>query len=279
MLRKLLKHEFRATGRVMLPLYLILLATAVGANFSTRGLLETDFQILDILGGLLVVAFAVAIIAVCVMSMVVMVQRFYKNLLQDEGYVMMTLPVSVHQQVWSKLIVSAVWFALTAVMVCLAAVIMAFDITALEEVADLFRELFRYVTAPYALNGAALALEFLAVCFVGCCAMCLQFYAALAVGHSFSVHKMAWSVGWFFLIQFAVQFLGGTLMVLLNDLHFFDWLGNLHILQMLQYADGRINGMAVMHLSVCALIVMEMAYGAIFYFLTTFFLQKKLNLE
>ena len=128
MLRKLLKHEFRATGRVMLPLYLILLATAVGANFSTRGLLETDFQILDILGGLLVVAFVVAIIAVCVMSMVVMVQRFYKNLLQDEGYVMMTLPVSTHQHIWSKLIVSAVWFALTIVTVCVAGLIMAFDI-------------------------------------------------------------------------------------------------------------------------------------------------------
>ena len=147
MLRKLLKHEFRATGRTMLPLYLILLATSIGANFSTRGLLETDYQVLDILGGLLVMAFAVAIVAVCVMSMVVMVQRFYKNLLQDEGYVMMTLPVSVHQQVWSKLIVSAVWFALTIVMVCLAGFIMAFNIDILEGMGQVFHEIFRNITA------------------------------------------------------------------------------------------------------------------------------------
>ena len=145
MLRKLLKHEFRATGRIMLPLYLILLATAIGANFSTRGLLETDLKVLDLLGGLLVMAFAVAIIAVCVMSMVVMVQRFYKNLLQDEGYVMMTLPVSVHQQVWSKLIVSAVWFALTIVMVCLACLIMAFDVELVQQIAAGFRELFQEI--------------------------------------------------------------------------------------------------------------------------------------
>ena len=32
MLRKLLKHEFRATGRVMLPLYLVVLLTSVGAS-------------------------------------------------------------------------------------------------------------------------------------------------------------------------------------------------------------------------------------------------------
>ena len=33
MLRKLLKHEFRATGRIMLPMYLVLLVTALGSNF------------------------------------------------------------------------------------------------------------------------------------------------------------------------------------------------------------------------------------------------------
>ena len=276
MLRKLLKHEFRATGRIMLPLYLILLVTAVGANFSTRGLLETDYQVLDLLGGLLVMAFAVAIIAVCVMSMVVMVQRFYKNLLQDEGYVMMTLPVSVHQQVWSKLIVSAVWFALTIVMVCVAGLIMAFDIDVLEGFGELFHEIFQHVTAYYALNGTAIVVEFLVVCFLGCCAMCLHFYTALAIGHSFPNHKMAWSVGWFFIIQFAVQFVGGTFMALLEDLRFFDWLGGLHILRATQ--DGT-NVMAAVHLGMFALIVGELVYGAIFYFLTTYFLKKRLNLE
>ena len=109
MLIKLMKHEFRATGRIMLPLYLVLLVTAVGANFTTRGLLSTQYKLLDVLGALLVMAFVVAIMGVCVMSMVVMVQRFYKNLLGDEGYVMMTLPVSVHQQIWAKSIVSTVW--------------------------------------------------------------------------------------------------------------------------------------------------------------------------
>ena len=37
MLRKLLKHEFRATGRIMLPVIGILLATSVAANLSQIG--------------------------------------------------------------------------------------------------------------------------------------------------------------------------------------------------------------------------------------------------
>ena len=113
MLRKLLKHEFRATARVMGPVYLVLLVTALGANLSTRGIMDSSFTILRILGGLLALAFVVAILAVCVVSFLLMLQRFYKNLLGDEGYLMFTLPVSVHQQIWSKLIVSSVWFIAT----------------------------------------------------------------------------------------------------------------------------------------------------------------------
>ena len=272
MLRKLLKHEFRATGRIMLPLFLILLATSVGANLSIRGMLDTDNRFLNILGSLLIVAFVVAVIGVCVMSMVVMVQRFYKNLLQDEGYVMMTLPVSTHQHIWSKLIVSAVWFALTIVMVCVAGLIMAFDISAIEEIGDLFRELFRYATAYYALNGTAIVAEFLVVCFLGSCAMCLHFYTALAIGHSFSGYKMAWSVAWYFILQFAVQFVGGMLVVLLDE----SWLHHL----LLGWTDSwEISGMAAIHIGMFVLIVGELVYAAVFYFLTTYFLKKRLNLE
>lgn len=50
MLRKLLKHEFRATGRIMLPLFGILLLVSVGANFSSRGMLNSDSSLLRTLG-------------------------------------------------------------------------------------------------------------------------------------------------------------------------------------------------------------------------------------
>ena len=274
MLRKLMKHEFRATGRIMLPLFLILLVTSVGANFSTRGLLETDNKFLDVLGVLLVMAFAIAIVGVCVMSMVVMVQRFYKNLLQDEGYVMMTLPVSVHQHIWSKLIVSAVWFALTLVVVCLACLIMAFDVELVQQIAagfrELFQEIYRNLSTYYAINGTAIVAEFLVLCFVGCCAMCLQFYAALAIGHSFPNHKMAWSVLWFFLMQFVMQFLGGMGIMLLDE----SWFHHL----LLGWTDN-ISGMASVHLGMVTVILGEVIYGAVFYILTTWFLKKRLNLE
>lgn len=272
MLSKLMKHEFRATGRIMLPLYLVLLVTAVGANFSTRGLLDTPYRILDVLGVLLVIAFVIAIIGVCVMSMVVMVQRFYKNLLQDEGYVMLTLPVSIHQQVWSKLIVSAVWFAATVIAVILAFCIMAYDVGFVklffEALSGTLKEL-REITAYYAINGTAILLEFVVLCFLSCCAICLQFYAALAAGHGFANHKMACSVAFYFIFQFAVQ-MATSALVIFADVTGLDYF-------MANYIH--FDHMAAIHAVIILMIVCVVVYGAIFYGITTFFLKKRLNLE
>lgn len=80
MLRKLLKHEFRATGRIMLPLFGILLLVSVGANFSSRGMLNSDSSLLRTLGTIFIMLFIVGIFAVGIISFVLMINRFYKNL-------------------------------------------------------------------------------------------------------------------------------------------------------------------------------------------------------
>ena len=271
MLRKLMKHEFRATARVMGPLYLVLLVTALGANISTRVLMESRNHLLNMLGGLLVVAFTCAIIGVCIMSMVLMIQRFHKNLLGDEGYVMFTLPASVHQHVWSKLIVSAVWFIATGFAVCLAFVVMVFEVGFMGDFFRLIREIMQQLTAYYALNGTAIALELLVVMFLGLVIFSLQFYAAMAVGYSFANHKGLLSVAFFFASQFALQILG-TVVIYAADATGFDfWLASL--------LNWNLDGMAAFHLSMLLAMVFEVLYGAVFYFVTTWFLKKRLNLE
>nr|WP_317284537.1 hypothetical protein [uncultured Dysosmobacter sp.] len=270
MLRKLLKHEFRATARIMVPVYLVLLVTALGANFSTRGILETPYAVLNILGSLLVMAFVVAIMAVCVVSFLLMIQRFYKNLLRDEGYLMLTLPASIHQQVWSKLIVSSVWFIITGVVVMLSFVMMALDVSFLEEMVQVLQQLFQDITAYYAINGTVLLLELLVLAFAGCIAFCLQFYAALAIGHSFSNHKFAWSVAFFFILQFASKLVGSLLLLSLNTSLINSLLGSL---------DFRVSGMTAIHIGMGNLIAVCVVYSAVFYVITTYFLKKHLNLE
>lgn len=97
MLGKLIRHEFRATARTMVPLFLILLAATICA-FISVGFLKTG--IFTVLSALFVFLFFLAVFASSIMSLVLMIQRFYHNFLTDEGYLMFTLPVSIHSLMW-----------------------------------------------------------------------------------------------------------------------------------------------------------------------------------
>lgn len=274
MLRKLLKHEFRATGRVMLPLYLVLLVTALGSNLAGRRMFGSGHRVLSLLGVLIVTAFGIAIVGVLVMSFILMIQRFYKNLLQDEGYLMLTLPVSVHQHIWSKLIVSVVWFAATILAITVAALIVAFQGGFLRELFDFIRyflEGLQKLKVSEALNGTVYLVEIAVLLFLSMASFALQFYAALAAGHSLPTHKMVWSVVWYFGFQFALQFLGSLLMITLDHLGIPNFLNRLSV--------NWTSVTAAIHVGLLMAIGVVILYGAIFYAVTTFFLKRHLNLE
>ena len=265
MLRKLMKHEFRATGRVMGPLFGLLLIAAIAARFSVGVLLESSARFLNLLGGLFTTAFVIAIVGVCVMSLVLMINRFRTNLLGDEGYIMFTLPASVHQQIWSKLIVSAVWFIATGLAVVAAGFILVAQQGFWLEIRRGFAEIFRHLTAYYAFNGTAFLLELLALIFVGCCVLCLEFYAAMAIGHSFANHKVLYSVLSFLGLQFVMQLLSGGILVGTN----YD------LLTVSLPSDG----VLAMHSVMLTVIASTAVFGAVYYVITTMFLKKRLNLE
>ena len=111
MLIKLLKYEFKFTGRSLLPIYAALLVLTVLMNlgdgmrfgFNNAGMFEGFFKTM------LIFTYSCVISAVCIITVVLLVQRFYKNLLRDEGYLMHTLPVSAAQNIASKLICAVVW--------------------------------------------------------------------------------------------------------------------------------------------------------------------------
>ena len=65
---------------------------AIGINIKT------------ILSVISMVGYVVLIISISAITLIIMVQRFYKNLLGDEGYLMFTLPVKTWQNVLNKLI-------------------------------------------------------------------------------------------------------------------------------------------------------------------------------
>ena len=92
MLGKLIKYEFKATGRLLLPVYgaLLLMGGVVNLGLTLQGKLP----VLKFAQGVLIFAYVALMVAAFALSFFVVISRFYKNLICDEGYLMFTLPVN-----------------------------------------------------------------------------------------------------------------------------------------------------------------------------------------
>lgn len=256
MLRKLMKHEFRATARLMLPLYLAALVLALLSrlgDLATQHIAVSGFNILNLLYGIITVGFAVALIAVPVVAFILMILRFRSNLLADEGYVMFTLPVSTHKLVWSKLLVSLVWFVGAVVVDALAMIVLAADRAFFRNFREILSNVLDNLTQP---DQALL-------CLVGCILCCLIFYAPLAIGHSFDRRKMLLSVVFFFVIQIAMEIIfvvGANLLFLLVN-------------------DVTVSPALSIHGGLWGLILCAAVFAGVLYCITIRMLHRHLNLE
>ncbi len=273
MLRKLIKHELRATARVMGPMLGLTLLLAVGGRFAVNNMLDIQNKLMVTLGSFLVTAFAAAIAGSFIVSFVLMIRRFCKNLLQDEGYLMMTLPATVHEHVFSKLMVSILWSAATAITAGLAMCILVLDLefVTLYGPAELLAELHMgdLRLSDYMGHALLMAAEGVLLAIVADACLCLQIYAAMAVGHSFTHHKG--------LLSFAA-YLGFS--ILWNAFQNGSvYLMNLLAQDGIQFGFQNFTRFAAVHVTLWSLILFLAVPSALWYAITTYFLKNRLNLQ
>lgn len=267
MLRKLLKHEFRATGRVMLPMYLIMLIIALCGNFAVRVIDGGGNNYLRIFSVIILVAFFVMIIGLIIMSLCMMVQRFAKNLMGDEGYIMFTLPVSVHRHIFSKIIVSVVWFVATTLIIALACLFISFRADFIQSIIDFVIALFEGITRYYALKGGAMIVEITAAVIVSLAAFCLQVYAAISIGYGFSNHKVLLSIASIVVMQIVMWMLMSGIIQIIGITALNRWI------------SAGFNIMTGFHITMWSNIAFQLLHGAVYYAITAVSLKKRLNLE
>ena len=106
-LGKLLKYEFLFYFRILPPLYLVMMLTAVIMRFQGT-LAGIAFPLLLLVwGGLL--------LAITIITIILIIQRFIDNFMKDSGALMFTLPVTVWALITSKA-VAAFCMVLTGVL-------------------------------------------------------------------------------------------------------------------------------------------------------------------
>ena len=268
MLTKLIRHEFRATSRIMWPIFAGMLALTLAMRAS-QNVLQNDFPwLLNLLAVLVTIGFVFGIMALCFAPLVLSAVRFRDHLLKDEGYLTLTLPVNMHQLLASKLIVSAVWYAAAFLAVVLLCMIGAFDFSDWRVVPQFASDLFlSFRKLDSSMQGQALlfALEFFLFCVLGVTAVSLIVYAAYAVGFSFNKHKSALTAVFLLFFFQLVQFAAIAVLANLFCDGFTAW--------------SSLTGVQAGNAIFAVALVCELIVCVIFYLVTYFFLTRKLNLE
>ncbi len=273
MLGKLIKYEFRATGRVMLPALGVLTVLVLLANLSVRLLDSRLSSFLTVLLVLVLIATFVAVVAAELMPIIIMIVRFHKNLLANEGYLMHTLPASVHSLVWAKLIVSLVWLLATNLVIVLLGGLSVMHLAQMN-LAQLLAgfpslEELRRMLASVGLNMGDFYLvlaELALIIILSGLVSCLHFYAAMSLGHTFTRQKGLMSVLCFVGISFAFSLITNLL-----GIQEVEYLNTVTVVT----ARGGLN---VLHGTMGKSLLYLLAQGALLYGATVFGLQKKLNL-
>jgi len=218
MLGKLLKYEFRATSRTMLPALAVLTVLILLSNISVR-LLDTSVgTLLRIVAVLVLVLTFIALFAAEIIPVVLMVQRYHRNILSSEGYLMHTLPVSVHSLVWSKLIVSLVWLLVINLALFLLGSLSVLFLSG-TNLGELFAGFPSWAEIRAFLARADIGMweillpmaELQLIVILSGLVVCLYFYASMSLGYMFTRKKGLMSALMFIALGVVLSILVNTL--------------------------------------------------------------------
>ena len=260
---KLLKYEWKACARVCLPMYAAVLLLALVNRLTMKEPVQQLFYgIPTALMGLLYFG---VMVAVFVVTAVILIQRFYKNLLGDEGYLMFTLPVTVSQHIWAKTIIAVVMSILSTIAATLSIGILGGGAATVMQ--NLLQGL---VQRP---NEFVVGLEILLWLLICTVVGMLFIYLCIALGHLAKKHRVLMAVVWYFVLSTVLQFL---------FMFFIMGVGNLPLegfWQGLQNFFMSIGPAATIHIGMILLCIGTAIPGAAFFLGTRYILKNKLNLE
>jgi len=224
MLGKLLKYEMKSTSRFMWIIYgavivvgiiagiLLRLDIALGSAGYEDGVIsaQTADTIQMILTFITFSIYFLLLIAMEVLTMVMIVMRFWKNMFGSEGYLMHTLPVPSWMLVTSKLIIAVLWELMAAVTALISG-------SFILGISGLLREIFSGVSIREFLDSfteIGLRLEpgkWIFIIIFAALAGILQFYFAMSLGNLANKNKILYSVLSFLGINIAVSVVNGII--------------------------------------------------------------------
>ncbi|GAA4653048.1 hypothetical protein GCM10023142_01860 [Anaerocolumna aminovalerica] len=260
MLGKLLKYEFKATSRILIPLYLILLITT-GMNrlILLLDIFEGSLMIIPVIMKTL---FILSVITIFITAFILMIYRFYKNLLSDEGYLMFTLPAKTHQLIISKYLATLTWLLVSIIIIIGSAVLAIGTPENIKLVLNNLNEFLLQFEAS-GNNTTVTIITLLLFCLTSFITYISLIYASIAIGQLFTKNRLVGAFVSYIGISTLMQLLLLLLLVMTNVFRSIITNG---------------NNMIPLKL-LLGIIVYQIVVSIIFFITTNRIFQKKLNLE
>jgi len=186
MLGKLLKYDFKAVGRIMLPMYAAMMVLGIVIGVTAR--IETGGKTLLSIWMLL---FFLLVMAAVILTVYLLVERYYRSLLGNEGYLNCALPVTTLEHIASKVIAALVWMIFGCLAVAVSGLLMGLISTDWQDLVEAAQFIGQRLL-HLADNAEALLLfvKLFVIAVLSLTMMVMMVYAAIAVGHLWSEHHI-----------------------------------------------------------------------------------------
>lgn len=270
MLGKLMKHEWNAVMRVMLPANAVLLIiTILGRIMISAKIFEVDNAFMQVLGGLSMTIYVLCLLAVGVCCTIFLGWRFYKTVYTDEGYLLHTLPVTANEIVLSKTLVGVCWSLITSILLFASVLILVLGAIPATEFTAVMREMAHYIDVYIGARFTAWVIFFVFMLIVGSFYGVLWLFAGISFGQFMPKHKVLGAFIGFGISYFAMQIISMVTMFCCGIMN-----------KATQMMDGSTDAIISYMESVYLLSFgLSVVFVILFYLFTHYMMNKKLNLD
>ena len=264
MLGKLMKYELKATARLFLPFYAGTFAFALVNKLFLW--INSRSSLLNLVQAVMMLAFVLVLLATIFLTIFVTVQRFYRNFIKDEGYLMFTLPVNTSSLILSKLFTAVLWMLATIAVVLLSILLIPAGLSWYGELVAALPQLSADFYSTFGMSFGLFILEVGALVFISGVSGTLMIYAAISLGNLFHKNKIAGAFLCYIGLYLAMQMINSVGLLILG-------MGSV------EFITSAV--MPARFFNVVLLIAggSSLLEGAGFYFITSYLMGKKLNLE
>lgn len=261
MLTKIIKHEFKATYRTFIPIYIALAIVTGAACLFLPALSKYNNSILAIVMGFGIILLVLGFIFVIMSPYIFLSLRFYKTTATREAYLTFTIPADTKIILLGKFIVTFIWTTVTILLWLLAFIALSYRFD---------------FGLSFSFDSTILLQILYLIASISC--SILTIFAAISLSQLVRDHRVIASFG-FYMALTTVQQIVSVVVLIPMMLKELSAAGDAEYTAFGMTVEGMSSSGPTLDATVYVLsLIISIVFSLVFYFMANYMLKKKLNL-